>query len=474
MTSLAILCCLLLAAFGCSGADDPDAKPNGEPVETSTSLLEGIEIIETIPPTAEGDEPQPLNQEGPRRGGVLAAPSDWCRIADPAIDGAIEGFGITDMPLVTEIHAGLMKFSDDPNAFVQLELAESYGIQENGLVYEFILRNDLKFSDGTPLTASDVKWSWERALKKSYLGGRGSDIFGLIEGAETIASDDSDDLKGVVVVDDRTLEVRLTKPRAEFTALLADPVASVLKKDNVVDWGDPWENPGGQSSGVRFSDFNMPVGAGPFKLVDYVVGHVPGNGSCSIVRNPQYWGRPAYLDAVWFRLDVMKRQTEGSGDKIMYQSLTDPLAFASEEVYFEALDYITDESEIDPDYPDIIEVEGADFSLYQNIPVISFLVLNAAAPPLDDLHFRRALVASADVEAIRWSSDGRRGLITEDLTTIELPDVHLSSIRKWRKWSFLFRNTPITTKAGMGDTFRRIHSYSSTKLTACSRRGKSC
>ena len=53
----------------------------GVPTTTTappTSVLEGVEIVKTIPPTPEGDEPEPLNQTGPRRGGVLAAPMSWC------------------------------------------------------------------------------------------------------------------------------------------------------------------------------------------------------------------------------------------------------------------------------------------------------------------------------------------------------------------------------------------------------------
>ncbi len=110
----------------------------------------------------------------------------WCPIHDPAIDSALGLFGIDDVPLVTEIHAGLTSLSDDANALVQLGLADSYGVLENGLLYEFVLRQDLKFSDGSPLTASDVKWSWERALKMSGTAGRARDVFGLIDGASAV------------------------------------------------------------------------------------------------------------------------------------------------------------------------------------------------------------------------------------------------------------------------------------------------
>ena len=50
-------------------------------------------------------------------------------------------------------------------------------------------------------------------------------MFGLVEVANAVILVDSDDLNGVEVIDDRTLRVRLTNPRADFPALLADPVA---------------------------------------------------------------------------------------------------------------------------------------------------------------------------------------------------------------------------------------------------------
>ena len=420
MTSLAILCCLLLAAFGCSGADDPDAKPNGEPVETSTSLLEGIEIIETIPPTAEGDEPQPLNQEGPRRGGVLAAPMAWCGVPDPAIDGAVEISSISHLPLVPEIHAGLMKLSDDPNAPVQLELAAAYDVKEKGSIYEFILQQDLKFSDGSPLTSSDVKWSWERAVKKSVPGGRARDIFGLVKGTEAVLAGASDEMTGVLVVDDRTLRVHLTSPRAEFIALLADPIASVLKRENVQQWAIEWENPGGFMTGGRWDETNLPVGAGPFKLIDYWDASEPGR--CNIARNVHYWGRQAYLEGVWFRTDVMKRETETLEGEVSTLISTDPLAFVSEETDFEEMDYIGNRREADA--TELTEVDGSKEFEHHQPPTISFLILNPAAPPFDDVHFRRGVVASADIDSIIWEPSKIRRLITDDLTTLELPDIH--------------------------------------------------
>ena len=97
-----------------------------------------------------------------------------CPPPDPAIDSAIDRFDFSSPSLVTEIHAGLTRIVEDPTSPFEMELADTYDIDQEGLEYEFVLRNDLKLSDGSPLTSGDFKWSWERALKKSErVAGRG-------------------------------------------------------------------------------------------------------------------------------------------------------------------------------------------------------------------------------------------------------------------------------------------------------------
>lgn len=385
--------------------------------EPESTLLEGIEIVETIPPTQPGDAPEPLHSAGPRSGGILAAPAFSCGIPDPAIDGAAEQAWIDDPLIVTEIHAGIFALSDDPNSPVQLELAESYDVREQGLLYRFVLRQDLKFSDGSPLTASDFKWSWERALRISLPGGRARDVFGSIQGAKAIVDGMSDDLIGVTVVDERTLEIRLTKARAEFTSLLADPAASVLKKDNVESWPVTWENPGGSVPATGFDETNLPIGAGPFKLANYRTVFEPGKDICTLLRNPHYWGRPAYLDSVWIRSDVVNSESDEHHDEWLS---IDPIAFASEATDYESTPCIHGESPVDG--ADQMAIDGSSSYSAERAPTISFIVLNAAAPPFDDLHFRRAVIASADVDSIRWLPVSARRLISNDLTTLELLD----------------------------------------------------
>ena len=399
----ALLLCGFWAIFSSCNADAP------------TSLLEGVEVVETIPATEVGDEPQPIGVDGPSIGGVLAAPLYWCQIPDPAIDVAIEGISIASAPLVTEIHAGLTRIVDDPNAPVQLELADSYEVKNQGLEYTFVLRQSLKFSDGSLLTAHDFKWSWERAIGKSVTASRARDVFGLVEGADANVRGESTDLVGVSVVDDRTLKVHLTQPRADFLALLADPVASVLNRENVRLWGMQWENEDPFTMDGRFTEDNMPVGAGPFKLIDYWIASEPGH--CAIARNQHYWGRKTYLDGVLFRPDAMNRESD-SDDSLTVS--TDPQAFAQRETDYESVGFTTTQS--DPEAE--IEVEGARVLKTNYAPTISFLVFNTAAPPFDDVHFRRAAAASADVESLAWQGRETPRLITEDLTTFELENIY--------------------------------------------------
>ncbi len=434
---------LVLSVFGlalvlaaCSNEGSPSESPatsetadTVEPDPTVSSVMEGIEVVKSAPPTAEGVTiVEPLNPTGPTRGGVLAAPMINCPPPDPAIDTASVRFDFSSPSLVTEIHAGLTRIVNDSTSPYALELADSYNMSADGLEYEFVLRNDLRFSDGSPLTAGEFKWSWERALKKSDAGGRARDMFGLVEGADAVILRESEDLTGVVVIDDRTLRVRLTNPRADFPALLADTVASVLKKDNALSWGIEWSNSGMSSLTVPFSEWNMPVGAGPFRLVAYW-DEISG-ARCPITRNPYYWGEPAYLDGVWFRVDLTEWESADEGG---WSTLPiDPMTFVHEETDFEELYHyyvveviedleVSDDEETDEvvSRPDVIEVEGAIEDFADVAPTFIFAVLNAAAPPFDDIHFRRAAASIVQLTTFGGHADDEARLITGELTTLE-------------------------------------------------------
>ena len=88
-------------------------------------------------------------------------------------------------------------------------LATDYAVSEDGLTYDFTLREGVVFSNGSPLTASDVQFSFERLLK---LAQQNTEIAEEIVGADKVMSGEADSLEGFTVVDDTHFSVTLSAP----------------------------------------------------------------------------------------------------------------------------------------------------------------------------------------------------------------------------------------------------------------------
>jgi len=147
-------------------------------------------------------------------------------------------------------------------------------ISADGLIYTFPLREDVVFSDGTDLTAEDVKYSWDRVVEMNLPEGQ-AQLFENV--AETR------------VVDDYTFEVTLGAVDASFLAFLAaHPVASVVSQEAV-------EGNGGVVAGQpnEYMAQNM-VGTGPYTLASWERG-----ARMNFDINPDYWGEPAHLPVRW-------------------------------------------------------------------------------------------------------------------------------------------------------------------------------
>lgn len=137
---------------------------------------------------------------------------------------------------------------------VEPDLAERWEISPNGITYTFHLRDGLKFSDGSPLTALDAKFSLERLRDKE-----GSVMAGMFSV-----------IKSVEAPDDRTVAITLNQPSAPFLASLAMFSAAVLPEQAVA------------AAGEEFG--NNPVGAGAFMLEEWRRGEV-----LRLKKNPHYW-----------------------------------------------------------------------------------------------------------------------------------------------------------------------------------------
>ena len=144
-------------------------------------------------------------------------------------------------------------------------LAASHTISDDGLVYTFILRDGLKFSDGTDVTAEDVVFSLERHR--------------TVEGPLPLEAD----IASIEAADEKTVVITLNKAYTPFFSELANFSNGILPKDF-----------GGKTEEEFFQN---PVGTGPF-----VVDEWDPAGDISFVRNEYYWGGVPTIEKLVYRV----------------------------------------------------------------------------------------------------------------------------------------------------------------------------
>ncbi|MGB9792850.1 MAG: peptide ABC transporter substrate-binding protein [Thermacetogeniaceae bacterium] len=166
-------------------------------------------------------------------------PSRMCTYEEKLIDGAL--------------YQSLMRY-DPEKHLLEGELAEKWSVDKSGRTYTFVLRRGSRFSDGTPVTAWDVKYSWERVLdpKISSYGY----LLRNVVGADERLSGSCQEVKGIQVVDDKTVRVTLEETDWTFPVVVSSPVLAVVKRDVAERIGTRYGK-----RGTRI------VGSGPFRLV---------------------------------------------------------------------------------------------------------------------------------------------------------------------------------------------------------------
>jgi oligopeptide transport system substrate-binding protein len=200
-------------------------------------------------------------------------------------------------------------------------------VSEDGLVYTFTLREEAKWSDGTPVTAADFVYGWRRALLPDNASDYAA-LFFVIEGAQDFfdfraglledelpaevldvlkaeyPNDDPDKLTGerkweitadrfeqtvgIKALDDLTLQVTLAQPTAYFIELCAFPTFSPLPRHVLEDESLTWVRGGGM---MRTRDFYF---RNPDKLVTngpYVLTEWREKVRIVMDQNPHYWAK---------------------------------------------------------------------------------------------------------------------------------------------------------------------------------------
>ncbi|HEX5396878.1 MAG TPA: peptide ABC transporter substrate-binding protein [Candidatus Limnocylindria bacterium] len=142
-----------------------------------------------------------------------------------------------DVQLQLQLYAGLTRLDEQGEPYPSL--ARSWDVSSDGLTYTFHLRDGLRFSDGSPLDASDVRRSWLRLLDPA-VHATAPDVLNLIAGAGERLAGGPEDAVGVRAQDATTLIVTLRHPAGYFTAITATPSTFVVPRSatGAPDWQD--------------------------------------------------------------------------------------------------------------------------------------------------------------------------------------------------------------------------------------------
>ena len=363
--SIAMLAALALFVVACSSEEEPTSTPIPEPtatqVPTAVSTPPPTRAARPTPSSNQAQVAPELLQTPERTGDEKPTGGIFRRLwADPpTLDPALVTDG-TSYAIVIELFSGLVKLTGESDDPIAMDLAESYSVSNGGKTYKFVLRDDLRFSDGSPLTASDFKWSWERAAAPDTESPIVDEFLGDIIGVQEIIDGDATTAEGIEVIDDLTLQVTIDAPKPYFIAKLTYPIAFVVNADNVTSGGDNWTD-----------DL---VGTGPFVLKNYSIGE-----RMILSKNSHYWGDPAYLDEVHLLL-------AGGSAMAMYEN--DEIDITG--IGLADLERVTDpEEELSKD---VIEVPPSFRT--------SYIGFNVEEAPFDDVHFRRALNFAVDKQQV--------------------------------------------------------------------------
>lgn len=215
---------------------------------------------------AEGTEAAGTEAAGAEGGKVLdvqVGPSP--ETIDPALNSTIDGANMI-------IHAfeGLLKFDKDNK--VVGGLAESWETSEDGLTWTFHLRPDLKWSDGSALTANDFVYSWKRVADPMTAAPYGYDLLNQVAGYDEASAGDIDAL-GVSAPDENTFVVELSSPCMFFDKIAAFAVLVPVQQATIDANGEAWTtNP------------ETYVTCGPYMMTEFTDG-----SQIVFQKNPNYW-----------------------------------------------------------------------------------------------------------------------------------------------------------------------------------------
>lgn len=236
-------------------------------------------------------------------------------------------------------------------------IAEKWEISDDGLNYTFHLKKGVKFSDGTPVTADDIEFSYYVLLDPSYDGPMDA-ISMAIKGWEAYNKGTATTVEGIKVIDPQTIKFTLDKPNASTIYGFTSYSGHIMSK---AYYGKDYKK--GNTDSIKALN-RKPMGCGAYKLVSYKEGV-----EADLVANENYWkGAPKIKNLIY----------KATNEQTRIQMLT------SGE---------TDIDEVTVNTKNVQQLKDAGFLNIQMYPTngYGYIGMNVALPQFSDKKVRQAL-----------------------------------------------------------------------------------
>ncbi|MDO6633438.1 ABC transporter substrate-binding protein [Bacillus thuringiensis] len=240
------------------------------------------------------------------------------------------------------------------------ELAEKWDVSSDQLTYTFHLRKDLKFSDGSPLTADDVAFTLTLLHDKAYEGEVDISQY-AVKGGKEYKEGKATSIEGIQVVDPQTIKITTEKVNSQAIFVLGGTVLSKAY------YGKDYK----QNTSLDYLKdlYGKPLAAGPYKFEKYI----PGQEVRFVANENYYAGKPKIQNFIYkitsgdtklqlFQTGEVDHTGLGTGDEVLEQAKA--LEFAN------------------------IQIETA--------PSYSYIYMNNNKPYLKDKKVRQALIYGLD------------------------------------------------------------------------------
>lgn len=283
----------------------------------------------------------------------------------PTLDPGLAQDAVS-IEVIEQLFLGLTDY--DPQTYeVVPELAKSWSSSKDGTVYTFVLREDVTWSDGTPVTAQDIEYALKRNIAPE-MGSPYAYMLYVIVNAEAINKGELDPSKlGVKALDAKIIQFQLTTPANFFPALASLWVYRPLRRDVIEEHGPRWTDP------------DNIITNGSYRLTQWRKGD-----RLVLQENPTYTLGPVAIPAIHYY--------------IVPESSTALAMYENDELDVLSNDYVSIPT------PDLARIQAdpvlsQEFSIQPSLCTY-FIAFNNRKPPMNNPLVRKAITAAIDRQAI--------------------------------------------------------------------------